>query len=410
MTSLFRSLDDMDVSGRRVLLRGDLNVPCQDGVVTDNTRLVRLSETIRELVRKKAKVIVISHFGRPKGKVDPAFTLKPVAAALENVVGQPVAFCDETVGAKAEAAVGALAPGQILVLENTRFFKEEEENGKEFVARLAALGDVFVNDAFSAAHRAHASTEGLAHALPSCAGREMQAEVESLSRALENPARPLMAVVGGSKISTKLDLLKNLVTKVNVLVLGGGMANTFLAAQGKAVGKSLHEADMLETARAIMQQCEKTGCRLLLPQDVVVAKEFKANTSTQTVSADSIPADSMALDVGPQTVASIQAAMAECKTLVWNGPLGAFETAPFEASTMAVAKTIAAATKAGKLASVAGGGDTVAAVNMAGVGKDLSYVSTAGGAFLEWLEGRSLPGVDVLRKSSSSAKAKHVAG
>lgn len=398
MTGLFRSLDDVDVAGKRVLLRGDLNVPVKDGAVTDATRLERLSHTIRELSGKGAKVIVLSHFGRPKGKVDPTYTLKPVAAALEKIVGQPVAFCEEAVGDKARQAVDQLGKGQILVLENTRYYAGEEANDNGFVSELATLGDIYVNDAFSAAHRAHASTEGLAHKLPACAGREMQAELEALSSALEAPQRPLMAIVGGSKISTKLDLLKNLTRKVNVLVLGGAMANTFVAAQGHSVGKSLYEADMLETARAIMKESASAGCQLLLPTDMVVAKEFAANTPTRIVDTKNIGADEMALDVGPQTVQAIEAALATCKTLVWNGPLGAFETPPFEKASMAIAHRIAALTQAHKLVSVAGGGDTVAAVNMAGVAEKLSYISTAGGAFLEWLEGRTLPGVEALRK------------
>lgn len=398
MTGLFRSLDDVDVAGKRVLLRGDLNVPVKDGAVTDATRLERLAHTIRELAGKGAKVIVLSHFGRPKGKVDPAYTLKPVASALEKVVGQKVAFCEEAVGDKASAAVAQLGKGHILVLENTRYYSGEEANDNGFVTALAALGDIYVNDAFSAAHRAHASTEGLAHKLPSCAGREMQAELEALSKALEAPQRPLMAIVGGSKISTKLDLLKNLTRKVNVLVLGGAMANTFVAAQGFSVGKSLFESEMLDTARTIITESATAGCQLLLPTDMVVAKQFAANTPTHIVDAHAIGADDMALDVGPKTVQAIEVALEKCKTLVWNGPLGAFETPPFEKATLAVAHKVAALTQAHQLVSVAGGGDTVAAVNMAGVGEKLSYISTAGGAFLEWLEGRKLPGVEALRK------------
>jgi phosphoglycerate kinase len=405
MASLFRSLEDVEVAGKRVLLRGDLNVPVQDGAVRDATRLERLAETIRELVAKKAKVIVLSHFGRPKGKVEPSMSLRPVAAVLGKIIGQPVKFCDDLVGAKAQAAVKELLPGQVLILENTRFYPGEEKNDKAFAAQLAALGDVFVSDAFSVAHRAHASTEGIAHFIPSCAGREMQAEIETLTLALEKPEHPLIAIVGGSKISTKLDLLTNLTRKVDILVLGGGMANTFLAAQGKAMGRSLFEPDMLETARTIMAESEGAGCRMLLPSDVVVAREFKEHAETQVVAVDAIPADCMALDVGPETVRRIEEAIAASKTLVWNGPLGAFETAPFEEATVAVAKTIARLTAAKKLVSIAGGGDTVAAVNVAGVANDLSYISMAGGAFLEWLEGRKLPGVEILRKEAPKSKA-----
>lgn len=404
MTQNFYTLDDANVSGKTVLLRGDLNVPTQDGRVTDATRLERLSHTINELKNKKAKVVILSHFGRPKGKVDPAFSLKQIVPALQQIVGGTVAFCPSVKGPEAKAAIAALPVGGVLVLENTRFEKGEEENDPALARDMAALGDLYVNDAFSAAHRAHASTEGVAHHMPAYAGREMQKEIEALSRALENPQRPVMALVGGSKISTKLDLLKNLVAKVDVLVLGGGMANTFLAAQGKAVGKSLCEKDMLETARGIMEACKARGCQLLLPSDVVVAAEFKAGAAAETVSVEAIPAEKMALDIGPASVEAIARAMETAKTVVWNGPLGAFEMAPFEKGTVAVAQKLAIATQSGKLLSIAGGGDTVAAVNMAKVGEKLSYISTAGGAFLEWLEGRQLPGVDILRKSETSAK------
>lgn len=410
MTNAFYTLNDLDASNKTVLLRGDLNVPVDGTRVTDATRLERLAKTIQELSAKKAKVVVLSHFGRPKGKVEPSLSLAPIAEALAGVLGKPVAFCPESTGEKAKAAIAALPPGGVLVLENTRFQKDEEENGAAYVQALASLGDMFVNDAFSVSHRAHASTEGLAHLLPSCAGRDMEAELDALQRSLENPQRPLMAIVGGSKVSTKLDLLKNLVARVNILVLGGGMANTFLAAQGKAVGKSLHEPDMLDTARAIIAESAKVGCTLILPVDVVVAPAFAANAPSATVTVDAIPADQMALDVGPATVEMIVDALSRTKTVVWNGPMGAFEIPPFQMGTVAVAGAIADLTRSGQLLSVAGGGDTVAAVNMAKVGVRVSYVSTAGGAFLEWLEGRTLPGVEALRKKNGNSTTRRAVG
>ncbi len=398
MSEEFLTLDDVDVSNKIVLLRGDLNVPVQNGVVGDMTRLQRLLKTIQELKSKKAKIVVLSHFGRPKGKVDASMSLEQIVPVLSGLLNERVDFCNESIGEKAKAAIARLKSGGVLVLENTRFHKGEEENDAVLSKAFASLGDVFVNDAFSVTHRAHSSTEGIAHLLPSCCGRDMQNELEALAKALDKPVRPVVAIVGGSKVSTKLALLSNLTAKVNVLVLGGGMANTFIAAQGMAVGKSLYESDMLDTARKIMAESKNKGCTILLPSDVVVAGTFAANVPTETVTVEQIPADKMALDVGPKTVAAIQAALNEAKTIVWNGPLGAFEIPPFEKATMAVAKTVASLTSTGAVLSVAGGGDTVAAVNMAQVGNSLSYVSTAGGAFLEWLEGCALPGVEVLRK------------
>jgi phosphoglycerate kinase len=392
----FRTLDSLDPAGKRVLMRADLNVPVRDGKITDLTRIERLSPTIRELSGKGAKVIVCSHFDRPKGKPVPSMSLRPMADALSHVLGRPVAFADDCVGEAARTAVERMADGDVLVLENTRFHPGEEKNDPAFSADLAALADVFVNDAFSAAHRAHASTEGVAHLLPAYAGRLMQAELEALDAALGNPQRPVAAIVGGAKVSTKLELLGNLVTKANVLIIGGAMANTFLAAEGKAVGKSLQEAEMHEMARSILAQAVNARCEVVLPVDAVVATEFRANPPTRTVSVDAVPADSMILDVGPASVAALIARLPSLKTLVWNGPLGAFETPPFERATMALAKAVAAATEHGALRSVAGGGDTVSALRQAGVIDKLSYVSSAGGAFLEWLEGKALPGVAAL--------------
>jgi phosphoglycerate kinase len=392
----FRTLDSLDAAGKRVLMRADLNVPVRDGKITDLTRIERLSPTIRELSGKGAKVIVCSHFDRPKGKRVPEMSLRPMAEALSHVLGRPVGFADDCVGPVAEAAVAAMANGDVLVLENTRFHPEEETNDAGFSAALAALADVFVNDAFSAAHRAHASTEGVAHLLPAYAGRLMQAELEALDAALGNPQRPVAAIVGGAKVSTKLELLGNLVTKVNVLIIGGAMANTFLAAQGIAVGKSLQEAEMHGTARSILAQAVTAGCEVVLPLDVVVATEFRANPPVQTVSVSAVPADCMILDVGPGSIAAVVMRLSSSRTLVWNGPLGAFETPPFDMATMTVAKAVAVSTGRGELRSVAGGGDTVSALRQAGVMDKLSYVSSAGGAFLEWLEGKTLPGVAAL--------------
>jgi phosphoglycerate kinase len=393
----FRTLDQADVKGKRVLLRVDLNVPMESGKVTDATRIERVAPTITELAGKGAKVIILAHFGRPKGP-DPKESLKPVAAAVEQVVKRPVAFAEDCIGPKAEAAVAAMKPGEILCLENTRFHKGEEKNDPAFVTELARLGDLWVNDAFSAAHRAHASTEGLGQKLPGYAGRTMQAELEALDRALGTPKRPVVAIVGGAKVSTKLDLLENLITKVQGLVIGGAMANTFLHAQGMNVGKSLVEKDLADTARRILDKAERASCAIILPVDAIVAFHFQAHAPSQAYGVDAIPADGMMLDVGGQSIERVKGAIDDAATVVWNGPMGAFEMQPFDKGTVAVARHAAARTKAGKLISVAGGGDTVAALNAAGVADSFTYVSTAGGAFLEWMEGKALPGVEVLRQ------------
>jgi phosphoglycerate kinase len=392
----FRTLDNLDVAGKRVLLRADLNVPVRDGKISDLTRIERLSPTIKELSEKGARVIVCSHFDRPKGKRVPEMSLAPMAAALAEVLGRKVRFVEDCTGPAAEQAVELLSRGDVLVLENTRFHAGEEKNDPAFAAGLAKLADIFVNDAFSAAHRAHASTEGVAHLLPSYAGRLMQAELEALHAALGNPVRPVAAIVGGSKVSTKLELLGNLVSQVDVLVIGGAMANTFLSAQGKDVGKSLQEAEMHAMALDILANAKAAGCQIVLPTDAVVAREFKPNPPTETVSVDAVPPDTMILDVGPASVAALIHQLASLKTLVWNGPLGAFETPPFDAATTALAHAVAQATQTAGLRSVAGGGDTVSALRHAGVLEKLSYVSSAGGAFLEWLEGKTLPGVAAL--------------
>jgi phosphoglycerate kinase len=392
----FRNLDNVDVAGKRVLLRADLNVPVRDGRITDLTRLERLTPTIRELVGKGAKVIVCSHFDRPRGKRVPEMSLAPVAAALGEVLGQRVRFAEDCIGIPAQQAVERMARGDVLVLENTRYYPGEEKNDPALAGELAKLADLYVSDAFSAAHRAHASTEGVAHLLPAYAGRLMQAELEALDAALGHPARPVAAIVGGAKVSTKLDLLGNLVTRVNALVIGGAMANTFLAAQGKAVGRSLQEAEMHATALDILGRAAAAGCEIVLPSDAVVASELKAGVATKVVPVDAVPADMMILDVGPASMSALIRHLADWRTLVWNGPLGAFETPPFDAATTAFAKAVAEATASGKLRSVAGGGDTVSALRHAGVIDRLSYVSTAGGAFLEWLEGKTLPGVAAL--------------
>ncbi len=394
----FKTLDDLtDIAGKRVLLRVDLNVPVADGEVTDATRIERVAPTIRELSDKGAKVILLAHFGRPKGR-DPKESLRPVAAAVSEIIKRPVGFAEDCVGPAAETAVNAMKPGDILCLENTRFHKEEEKNDPAFVAELAKLGDIWVNDAFSAAHRAHASTEGLGHKLPAYAGRTMQAELDALTRALEAPERPVAAIVGGAKISTKLDLLGNLIAKVDVLVIGGAMANTFLAAQGKAVGKSLAEHDLTGTAREIMDKAKARSCDIVLPVDVVVAQQFAAHAPSRAVSVDAVGAEDMILDIGPRSVEHVVSRLARVKTLVWNGPFGAFEMEPFDTGTVQVAEAAAELTEGRKLVTVAGGGDTVAALNAAGVADRFTYLSTAGGAFLEWLEGKALPGVEVLRQ------------
>lgn len=392
----FRTIDDLSLSGQTVLLRADLNVPAKNGVVTDTTRLVRLQPTLRDLQAKGAKIVILSHFGRPEGQKNDKYSLRPIAAALAEVLGTPVAFAADCIGPVAQEAVNALQNGQILVLENTRFYPEEEANSPDFAAKLAALGDYFVNDAFSAAHRAHASTEGMAHLLPSAAGRLMQEELTALGNALEQPTHPVAAIVGGSKISTKLDLLRNLIAKVDMLVLGGGMANTFMAAKGLKIGASLYEPDMLDTAREIMAAAVKRGCDIILPHDVVVAPEIKENACLSIVADSAVPEGQMILDIGSLTAQSVADRLSSCRTLVWNGPLGVFETKPFDAGTNAVARAVAELTRSGRLLSVAGGGDTVSALSHAGVLESISYVSTAGGAFLEWMEGKELPGVKAL--------------
>lgn len=394
----FKTLDDLsNVSGKRVLVRVDLNVPVADGKVTDFTRIERVVPTIKELSDKGAKVILLAHFGRPKDGPSPELSLRPIAEATAEVLGRPVAFAADCVGEKAEQAVAALKDGEVLLLENTRFYKGEEKNDPALTEQFAALGDIYVNDAFSAAHRAHCSTEGLARALPAYAGRTMQAELEALEKGLGAPVKPVIAIVGGAKVSTKIDLLMNLVKKVDALVIGGGMANTFLAARGTDVGKSLCEHDLANTAKQIMIEAATAGCAIILPVDGVVAREFKAGAANETVAIDSVPADAMILDVGEKTVEAVNQWIDRAATLVWNGPLGAFEIEPFDKATVSAARHAAARTKAGKLVSVAGGGDTVAALNHAGVGDDFTYVSTAGGAFLEWMEGKPLPGVEVLK-------------
>lgn len=396
----FKTLDDLnDISGKRVLVRVDLNVPVADGKVTDATRIERVAPTILELSNKGAKVILLAHFGRPKGEPVADMSLSLIVPAVQDVLGKPVQFGNDCIGDAVAEAVGKMANGDILLLENTRFHKGEEKNEPAFVEALAKNGDIYVNDAFSAAHRAHASTEGLAHHLPSYAGRTMQAELEALEKGLGKPSRPVVAIVGGAKVSSKIDLLMNLVKKVDALVIGGGMANTFIAARGTNVGKSLCEHDLAATAKQIMIEAASSGCAIVLPEDGVVAREFKANAANETVDINAIPEDAMVLDVGPKSIESIKAWISRAETLVWNGPLGAFEIAPFDTATVAAAKHAAECTKSGKLVSVAGGGDTVAALNHAGAADDFTYVSTAGGAFLEWMEGKILPGVAVLSKA-----------
>ncbi|KZL23420.1 phosphoglycerate kinase [Pseudovibrio sp. WM33] len=392
----FKTLSDVELSGKRVLVRVDLNVPMKDGIVTDATRIERVLPTIREISEAGGKVILLAHFGRPKGQVVAEMSLAPVAGPVADLLGKPVAFATDCTGDVAKAAVDAMADGDVLLLENTRFYAGEEKNDPEFAKALAANGDLYVNDAFSAAHRAHGSTEGIAKLLPAFAGRTMQAELEALGSALSTPERPVLAVVGGAKVSSKIDLLENLVSKVDILVIGGGMANTFLAAKGVNVGKSLCEHDLADTAIRIMAAAEKANCEIVLPTDAVVAWEFAANTKNETVALDAIPADAMMLDVGAASIEVVKAKIDTAKTLVWNGPLGAFEIAPFDKATVAAAQHAAARTKEGKLKTVAGGGDTVAALNHAKASEDFSYISTAGGAFLEWLEGKALPGVVAL--------------
>jgi phosphoglycerate kinase len=400
MSATFKTLDELDLTGKRVLLRADLNVPVAEGKVTDATRIDRLVPTIREIVKRDGKAILLSHFGRPKGKVDPEFSLEQVCEAIANATGHPVGFVatDWVDISDAKQAIEEAPAGSVLVLENTRFHPGEEENSPELAQLMASLGDVYVNDAFSAAHRAHASTEGLAHLLPSAAGLGMAAELDALEAGLGKPKKPVIAVVGGAKVSSKIDLLENLVTKVDGLVIGGGMANTFLHAQGYAVGKSLAEKDLAETARRIMDKADKSGCAIILPIDAVVAWHFKADTPTRLYGVDAIDNDGMILDIGPSSIERIKAAIDDAHTVVWNGPLGAFEMNPFDAGTVEIARYVAKRTHDGKVVSVAGGGDTVAALAHAGVKDQFTYVSTAGGAFLEWMEGKPLPGVDALKK------------
>ena len=393
----FRTLDDMgDLTGKRVLVREDLNVPMADGRVSDDMRIRAALPTLSELSDRGAIVLVLAHFGRPKGKVDPASSLAQLVGPLSDALGRPVAFVSDCVGDQAAAAVSAMKPGEIALMENTRFHSGEESNDPALAAAMASLADCYVNDAFSAAHRAHVSTEGLAHLLPSFAGRSMQAELVALEKALGNPEKPVAAVVGGAKVSTKLDVLKHLVARVDHLIIGGGMANTFLAARGVNVGKSLCEHDLTDTANAILDAADAAGCTVHLPYDVVVATEFRANPPVRTVNVHEVAPGEMILDVGPAAVEALADVLKNCRTLVWNGPMGAFETPPFDSATVALARTAAALTREGSLVSVAGGGDTVAALNHAGVAGDFSFVSTAGGAFLEWMEGRELPGVTSL--------------
>jgi phosphoglycerate kinase len=392
----YRTLDKADVKNKRVLVRSDLNVPMSNGTVTDSTRIKVAATTITEVADKGGKVIVLSHFGRPKGR-DTKNSLAPVAAAVSKMIGRPVAFADDCVGETAERAIAAMKPGDILCLENTRFYPGEEKNDTEFAKQLAKLGDIWVSDGFSVAHRAHATTEGLSHLLPGYAGRAMQAELDALGKALEHPERPLTAVVGGAKVSTKLELLGNLLDKVDTLIIGGAMANTFLAAQGKKVGKSLHEPDLVATARQILDKAKATKREIVLPVDAVVAEKLEANVPTRVVDIDKVGDADMILDIGPRSVEHVISVLARSKTLVWNGPFGAFETEPFDNGTVEVAEAAAELTQAHKLVTVAGGGDTVAALNAAGVTDRMTYVSAAGGAFLEWMEGKALPGVEVLR-------------
>jgi len=392
----WKTLDDMDLNGKVVLTRVDINVPTSDGKVTDNTRILRILPTIRDIIAQGAKPVLLAHFGRPKGQRVAEMSLEVVRPALQEALGLPVSFASDCIGGPAKEAVAAMTAGQVLLLENTRFHAGETANDPAFAASLAALGNVYCNDAFSAAHRAHGSTEGIARLLPSCAGRLMQAELSALEAALGEPKRPVVAVVGGAKVSTKLDLLGNLVGKVDHLVIGGGMANTFLAAKGIDVGKSLAEHDMTATALEIVEKARQAGCEIILPSDVVVAREFAAHAANETLPADACPQDAMILDAGPDTVARIAGCFENAKTLIWNGPLGAFEIEPFDMATNAAAAKAAELSRNGALISVAGGGDTVAALNKADAAKDFTYISTAGGAFLEWMEGKTLPGVAAL--------------
>jgi phosphoglycerate kinase len=392
----FRTIDELAAKGKRVLVRADLNVPMKDGAVSDTARIDQAARTIRDLAAKGARVVVLSHFGRPDGKRVEAMSLKPIVPALAKAVGKPVAFASDCIGPEAEKAVAALKDGEVVLLENTRFHAGEEKNEAGLVAALAKLGDAYVNDAFSAAHRAHATTEGLAHKLPAYAGRGMQAELEALARVLERPQHPVVAIIGGAKVSTKLAVLENLIRKVDALVIGGAMANTFLKAQGHPIGKSLHEPALIDKAREILAAARARDCTVVLPLDGVVAKELKAMAEAKTLPVAKTPDDAMILDIGSDTLAAIAAQLEAAKTVLWNGPLGAFETPPFDNGTSAVARHVAMLTKVGAMVSVAGGGDTLAALAQAGAEDDFTYCSTAGGAFLEWLEGRELPGVKAL--------------
>ncbi len=395
----WKTLDDMDLGGKVVLTRVDLNVPMQDGRVTDATRIERIVPTVRDMLAKGGRPVLLAHFGRPEGKRVAEMSLEPLVGPLAQALGVEVRFASDCVGAPVSEALAELPEGAVLLCENTRYHPEEEANDTEFAKQMAAAGDVYCNDAFSAAHRAHASTEGLAHHLPACAGRLMEEELKALEGVLADPPRPVVAVVGGAKVSTKLDLLGNLIGRMDHIVIGGGMANTFLAAQGIDVGKSLCEHEMTGTAKEIMAKAEGSGCTLHLPTDVVVAREFKAGAASETVAADACPADAMILDAGPDTTRAVAELFGQAKALVWNGPLGAFEIEPFHAATKAAALAAAELTRAGRLVSVAGGGDTVAALNTAGAADHFTYVSSAGGAFLEWLEGKTLPGVAALHSA-----------
>ena len=392
----WKTLDDLDVAGKVVLVRVDVNVPVAEGRVTDATRIEKAAPTVKDILARGGKPVLIAHFDRPKGKVVPEMSLKVVVPAMEAAFGAPVVFATDCLGEAAREAIAEAGPGAVVLLENVRFHPGEEKNDPDFAGELAALGDFYVNDAFSVSHRAHASVEAITRLLPTAAGRQMEAELKALDAALGRPERPVVAIVGGAKVSTKLELLGNLVAKVDHLVIGGGMANTFLVAQGVPIGKSLAEPDMAPTAREILEKATAAGCRIHLPSDIVVAREFKAGAAAETLPADACPDDAMILDAGPQTVADLGDVFAQCKTLIWNGPLGAFEIAPFDAATTAAARAAARMTREGRLITVAGGGDTVAALNKAGVAGDFTYISTAGGAFLEWMEGKALPGVVAL--------------
>ena len=396
----YRTLDDLEVTGRRVLVRVDLNLPMQDGQVSDHTRIDRVLPTLRELIDRGARIVLLSHFGRPKGEVRDDMSLRPVAEAVALRLNRPVTFANDCVGDTARSAVEGIGPGEVALLENLRFHPGEEANDGDFADRLAALGDAYVNDAFSCAHRAHASTEALAHRLPAAAGRNMEAELTALAAALESPARPVAAIVGGAKVSTKLAVLGHLIGRVDQLVIGGAMANTFLHAQGHAVGASLSEPDLADAARDIIGRASAADCEIVLPTDAVVAARLEAGVATETVSIDAVPADGMILDIGPASLAELTTRLGSWRTLLWNGPLGAFEISPFDRATVGLAQAAAAETGAGRLISVAGGGDTVAALAHAGVADDFTYVSTAGGAFLEWLEGKELPGVKALENGA----------